>query len=399
MSILNRNPRDFTNRYNTPLSSQEEIGYKAWLNTVHPNQRNTYDYDLQGYYKAAIDKVDPKRFTLAVDPKGNLHFDDRFKKPNHYTFSTDSQYNGRDGYYGGQWTDLGNGKWSFAVHPSNLYSNKELRDYFNRNEKGNLLIDSRGNAMAKLGFLYPEQLTALRAKYPGTQFNAHGEVTGGIPIEQYTNTPGILIRPKTTIVNPAAIPASVQTYSVFDPTSNSWKRMTNNGRSPIPAQGQTLIPTQTPTTTPRRVVRASRNTRISNPAPATVESSNAVNAVLNNMRDVVAASGVNLTPNYNDLMPRTNYENFQQEISRSNIYGPLNNPRRVRNMSPDYQIPTSNVTKPVIPAVPFPEYIDRPITRDLLLLGRGFKRLFSRQDKAEEAANAIRLATGLPPLE
>ena len=101
-------------------------------------------YDLQGYYKAAIDNVDPKRFKLAVDPEGNLHFDDRFKKPNHYTFSTDSMYSGRDGYYGGQWRELGNNKYSYTVNPSNLYSNAELQDYFNRNEIGNILIDQRG---------------------------------------------------------------------------------------------------------------------------------------------------------------------------------------------------------------------------------------------------------------
>ena len=140
-----RDPRDFTDRYNTLLTPQEEAGYRTWLNTVHPRQRNIRDYDLQGYYKAARDGIDPSRFKLAVDPEGNLHFDDRFKKPNHYTFSTDSMYSGRDGYYGGQWRKLGNNKYSYTVNPSNLYSNAELQDYFNRNEIGNILIYQRGN--------------------------------------------------------------------------------------------------------------------------------------------------------------------------------------------------------------------------------------------------------------
>lgn len=139
-----RDPRDFTDRYNTPLTPQEEAEYRTWLNTVHPRQRNTRDYDLQGYYKAARDGIDPSRFKLAVDPEGNLHFDDRFKKPNHYTFSTDSMYSGRDGYYGGQWHELGNNKYSYTINPSNLYSNAELQDYFNRNEIGNILINQRG---------------------------------------------------------------------------------------------------------------------------------------------------------------------------------------------------------------------------------------------------------------
>lgn len=38
-----------------------------------------------------------------------------------------------------------------------------------------------------------------------------------------------------------ALPSSVRTYSVFDPSSNSWRRMTNDGRSPMPAQGQTPV--------------------------------------------------------------------------------------------------------------------------------------------------------------
>ena len=37
------------------------------------------------------------------------------------------------------------------------------------------------------------------------------------------------------------IPNSVKTYSVFDPSSNTWKRMTNNGMSPMPVQGQTPV--------------------------------------------------------------------------------------------------------------------------------------------------------------
>ncbi len=38
-----------------------------------------------------------------------------------------------------------------------------------------------------------------------------------------------------------ALPSSVRSYSVFDPSSNSWRRMTNDGRSPMPMQGQTPV--------------------------------------------------------------------------------------------------------------------------------------------------------------
>lgn len=58
------------------------------------------------------------------------------------------------------------------------------------------------------------------------------------------------------------------------------------------------------------------------------------------------ARGVSLNPNLNYPF-RSNFENFQQEIPRSNVYGPLQNPRTVRNMSPDYQEASA---APVAPA-------------------------------------------------
>lgn len=42
------------------------------------------------------------------------------------------------------------------------------------------------------------------------------------------------------------IPASVRTYSIFNPDTGTWQRMTNNFRSPIPAQGQPVVPVQAP---------------------------------------------------------------------------------------------------------------------------------------------------------
>lgn len=42
------------------------------------------------------------------------------------------------------------------------------------------------------------------------------------------------------------IPSSVRTYSIFNPDTGTWQRMTNGFRSPIPAQGQVSIPVQVP---------------------------------------------------------------------------------------------------------------------------------------------------------
>ncbi|NJN97929.1 MAG: hypothetical protein HC875_29570 [Anaerolineales bacterium] len=63
-------------------------------------------YDVMGFWKAGED----------VDDRG--HGTDYYKKPNHPTFSTESQYHGSDGFYGGQWTDS-----SFIASPTNKYYN------------------------------------------------------------------------------------------------------------------------------------------------------------------------------------------------------------------------------------------------------------------------------------
>ena len=79
-------------------------------------------------------------------------------------------------------------------------------------------------------FLYPERLRELQAKYPNTQFDGHGRVIEGTPLDQYNTQPA----------NPAAIPASVRTYSQFDPATGTWIRHTNGAasvQSPVPAQG------------------------------------------------------------------------------------------------------------------------------------------------------------------
>ena len=80
------------------------------------------------------------------------------------------------------------------------------------------------------GNKYPEELRALRAQYPNTQFDSHGRVIGGMPLNQY-NTQAV-----------TAIPTSVRTYSQFDPATGTWVRHTNGAVSPV----QGLIPTDTP---------------------------------------------------------------------------------------------------------------------------------------------------------
>lgn len=65
--------------YNTPLGPGDAAAFQAWKQKYAPNDSGQ-DYDLQGAFKAGL------------TPGANGHWDDRFKKPNHPTFSTFSQY-------------------------------------------------------------------------------------------------------------------------------------------------------------------------------------------------------------------------------------------------------------------------------------------------------------------
>lgn len=66
--------------YNTRLSPSEEKDFAGWKAKNAPNDSGV-DYDLRGAYKAHLEK----------DIKSG-HWSDRFKKPNHPTFSDQSQY-------------------------------------------------------------------------------------------------------------------------------------------------------------------------------------------------------------------------------------------------------------------------------------------------------------------
>lgn len=81
---------DLTNQYNTKLSPEQETAYQGWLKTLSAKQRNTYDYDLRGAFKAGI------------QPNADGHFPDTYKKPNHPTFSNESQYANAQ-HPGGSW--------------------------------------------------------------------------------------------------------------------------------------------------------------------------------------------------------------------------------------------------------------------------------------------------------
>jgi hypothetical protein len=120
---------DMTNQYNTPLNANQETAFQKWA-TDNPRLGNTYDYDARGFWLNGAGAAD------------NGHGSDQWKKPNHPTFSTGSQYSGVDGYVGGQWTQAKDGSYSYIPSKTNLdnLSPSELTDYFQKVEPGNRLI-------------------------------------------------------------------------------------------------------------------------------------------------------------------------------------------------------------------------------------------------------------------
>lgn len=125
-----KDKNDYTDRYNTPLMPDEEAQFQSWIQEMSQKQgrdfsRDLYDYDLRGFFKSGGAQA------------ANGHFTDKFKKPNHPTFSDQSQYHGKDGYLGGQWSQAPDGSWQFYAGKTNVMSPQELARYFEQVEPGN----------------------------------------------------------------------------------------------------------------------------------------------------------------------------------------------------------------------------------------------------------------------
>lgn len=121
-------------QYDTPLNPQEQEAYRSWaVAGGRDPEKEKQDYDLQGYFKSG-GKLDEG------------HMPDTFKKPNHPTFSTESQYHGRDGAEGGTWQNNPDGTYTFTAGRSNMdhWGPQGLQNYFSTYEKGNKLVIPEG---------------------------------------------------------------------------------------------------------------------------------------------------------------------------------------------------------------------------------------------------------------
>lgn len=127
-------PPDFSTKYNTALAPAEESQYQAWVAQMSQTQgrdmnNDLYDYDLRGAWKA-----DAQAAT-------NGHLPDTWKKPNHPTFSDQSQYHGQDGFTGGTWGG-DDAAPTFTPGPTNLLhmGRAGLEKYFQEREPTGKLI-------------------------------------------------------------------------------------------------------------------------------------------------------------------------------------------------------------------------------------------------------------------
>jgi len=124
--------QDYSGRYNTQLKPDQERAYQQWA-ASNNRQRDVYDYDMRGAWQ------EMQSGSASPDERG--HFTDRYKKPNHITFSAESQYHSRENP-GGAWTQNPDGSSSYTPSDYVLrnHSAEELRKYFDRNERGNGLV-------------------------------------------------------------------------------------------------------------------------------------------------------------------------------------------------------------------------------------------------------------------
>jgi hypothetical protein len=134
--IPEKNEDDVTSMYrysfNTPIPPSLQESFGKWIIEEGSKKgkdilEDMDDYDVQGYW-------------LKEKDKNSDHWPDKYKKPNHPTFSSESIYNDNV-FQGGKWSEDGDKK-TFTVGKQNLQnmSQMELKIYFDTYEKDTSLV-------------------------------------------------------------------------------------------------------------------------------------------------------------------------------------------------------------------------------------------------------------------
>jgi hypothetical protein len=96
---------DLTHLQNTKLTEEKEAEFQAWVKDKN-READLKDYDLRGAWQANAKEA------------GDGHLPDRWKKRNHPTWSTESQYDPQR--LGGSWEKNSDGRWSFRASDANI---------------------------------------------------------------------------------------------------------------------------------------------------------------------------------------------------------------------------------------------------------------------------------------
>lgn len=125
---------DMTDVYNTHLSEADEKKFQKWVKAESKKQGRDVSLDLGNYDLRGFWKSRSKR-----DERG--HGSDRYKKPNHPTFSDESKYHDVDGHHGGRWMKRGEQN-VFVPGSSNrkYWRRKMLKQYFDLYEPETELV-------------------------------------------------------------------------------------------------------------------------------------------------------------------------------------------------------------------------------------------------------------------
>lgn len=115
--------------YTTQLNPADEARYQVWRAMLPQQLQYEGDYDLRGAYSDGL------------KPSDNAHFNDKYKKPNHPTFSDQSMYSTPQNP-GGSWIGTDSTGYTFNASPANLVHQTpdDLLNYFQANEPDSKVV-------------------------------------------------------------------------------------------------------------------------------------------------------------------------------------------------------------------------------------------------------------------
>jgi|GEM_PF-2289579 len=210
---------DLTNQFNTPLTPEQEQQFQAWATKAN-RLRDLESYDMRGAWLAGHRGDTP-----------NGHFPDTYKKPNHTSFSSESQYSTPDNP-GGKWSKDAQGKWTFEPTAANYRyrSRDELRQYFKQYEPDSRLKEREMESnmppalkvqLAQDAYRQSKGLPPL----PGAEVRAQMAKHYAPFVPQYAAPPvpaPAMPAPAATQQPPAPFNPSVGGQHALDGTYSSW---------------------------------------------------------------------------------------------------------------------------------------------------------------------------------